>query len=195
MLDIQDIFIDFKLWLSALLFLSVVLLWVIHIRRKYYYFKKAHIPGPIPTFLFGNLGILWQAPHYFRQLESWTHQYGKIYGIFEGTLPIYVVSDLDFIEEVFIKQFTNFNTRRPFLFLLADQEKRMHLGNSNAVKWRRQRHVISPIFSKAKLTLMIPQIKRSIDELINILTPYADQNLDVDVRSIYTRLSMDVLCK
>ncbi|CAF3820441.1 unnamed protein product [Rotaria sordida] len=166
---------------------------IVLIRRKYDYFKSANIVGPSPTFLFGNLLEIWKASHYSGQLESWTRKYGKIYGIFEGTLPIYVVSDVDFIEEVYIKQFSNFNTRRPFFFLLADQEKRMHLGNSNAVKWRRQRHIINPIFSKAKLVSMIPLIIKSIDEFLDIIALYADRNVDVDVRSMYTRLSMDVL--
>ncbi|CAF1362555.1 unnamed protein product [Rotaria sordida] len=168
---------------------------IVLIRRKYDYFKSANIVGPSPTFLFGNLLEIWKASHYSGQLESWTRKYGKIYGIFEGTLPIYVVSDVDFIEEVYIKQFSNFNTRRPFFFLLADQEKRMHLGNSNAVKWRRQRHIINPIFSKAKLVSMIPLIIKSIDEFLDIIALYADRNVDVDVRSMYTRLSMDVLCR
>jgi len=42
---------------------------------------------------------------------------------------------------------------------------------------------------------MAPLIIKSIDEFLDIVAPYADRNLDVDVRSMYTRLSMDVLCK
>jgi len=33
-----------------------------------------------------------------------------IYGIFEGTGPIYVVSDVDFLQEVLIKQFSIFHS-------------------------------------------------------------------------------------
>jgi hypothetical protein len=41
-----------------------------------------------------------------------TKKYGKTYGIFEGHLPIMVTSDLDIIQEVFIKQSTNFSARK-----------------------------------------------------------------------------------
>lgn len=44
-------------------------------------------------------------------LQKWTQKYGKVYGFYEGHLPILVTSDVDVIQEVFIKQFTNFSPR------------------------------------------------------------------------------------
>ena len=38
----------------------------------------------------------------------------KIHRIFEGHLPILVTSDLEIIQEVFIKQSTNFSARKVF---------------------------------------------------------------------------------
>ena len=45
-------------------------------------------------------------------LREWTKQFGKTYGIYEGHLPILVTSDVDIIQEVFIKQFSSFIARK-----------------------------------------------------------------------------------
>ena len=187
--------LELAVWLSAGVILSAILLIVAIVRRKQSYFVAANIPGPTPTFLLGNLGTLWRVSHYFRQLEAWTHQYGKVYGMFEGTAPIYVVSDVDFLEQVFITQFANFDRRKPLLFMLPGQEKRVHVFAANGSTWRRHRYILNPAFSKAKLMQMLPLISGCADELLHVLTPYADRNVDVDVCPVYFRLTMDVICK
>lgn len=45
-------------------------------------------------------------------MRQWTKKYGKTYGYYEGHLPIIVTSDLEIIQEVFIKQFGNFVARK-----------------------------------------------------------------------------------
>ncbi|CAF1336411.1 unnamed protein product [Adineta steineri] len=184
---------ELTIWLSVGAVLLAILLIVAFVRRKHSYFVAANIPGPPPTFLLGNLGTLWQASHYFRQLESWTHQYGKVYGMFEGTAPIYVVSDVDFLEQVFITQFAKFDRRKPLLFLLPGQEKRLHVFDANGPTWRRQRYILNPAFSKAKLTQMLPLINGCVDEFVQTLASYADENVDVDVCPMYFRMTVDTI--
>jgi hypothetical protein len=110
-------------WLCAIAILLIILIFIDYVRRKHNYFVRNNIPGPPPTFLLGNFGIFWRASHYSRQLETWTRQYGKIYGMFEGILPIYVASNVDFLEQVFIKQFDNFSRHKPLLGALPRQDK------------------------------------------------------------------------
>lgn len=43
---------------------------------------------------------------------QWTKKFGKTYGYYQGHLPILVTSDLDIIQEVFIKQSKNFSARK-----------------------------------------------------------------------------------
>ena len=45
-------------------------------------------------------------------LKQWTEIYGKTYGYYQGHLPIIVTSDLDIIEEICIKQHSNFSARK-----------------------------------------------------------------------------------
>ncbi|CAF3742336.1 unnamed protein product [Rotaria sp. Silwood1] len=184
--------LGFATGLTIGLLLIVILLIVRVIRRKYEYFVANQIPGPPPTFLLGNLGVLWGTPYPMRQLEAWTRQYGNVYGMFEGILPVYVVSDVDFLEEVFIKQFSNFDRRKPVIFSLPGDE-RVHLVNANGSRWRRQRHVVNPTFSKAKLKQMLPLFDECTKEFIRTLEPYADTNAPVNIRPLCHALSMDTL--
>ncbi|CAF4386658.1 unnamed protein product, partial [Rotaria sordida] len=91
-------------------FLLVIYIWIL--KSRYKYFVRRNIPGPPPQFFFGNLLQLWNTPLSFTQIGEWTRLYGPIYGIFEGPNPMYIVSDVDFLHEVYIKQFSSFHSRR-----------------------------------------------------------------------------------
>jgi cytochrome P450 len=185
--------------LLSLVLLSVVICliagYIWRLRSRYEYFKQRRLPGPPPTFLFGHYLTFWSTHCYSRELEKWTKQYGPIYGLFEGSRPIYVVSDVDFLHEVYIKQFTSFHSRRlPFVMKNAGGRK-VHLLGAGGAKWRRQRHVINPTFSTAKLKLMSPLVNDCIQSLTTKLENYADNNEELNIYTLYKRLTMDVICR
>ncbi|CAF1138136.1 unnamed protein product, partial [Didymodactylos carnosus] len=162
---------------------------------QYQYFKSRNIPGPKPEFFFGNFKTLWNVKSYSRQLEVWTKQFGKIYGIFEGPLPVYVVSNADFLQEVFIKQFSNFYGRKPTPLKKELKGKPVHLLNAVGRTWKRQRNVINPTFSSAKLKQMSPMMNHSVDQLMKKLPNHADDNDEFNIYDLYKRMTMDVICR
>jgi cytochrome P450 len=163
-----------------------------NLKSRYDYFKRHGLPGPPPVFLFGHYLTFWSTHTYSRQLEKWTKQYGSIYGLFHGSCPMYVVSDVDFIQEIYIKQFASFHSRRlPFLVKQSSGHK-PHLLAAQGATWRRQRHVINPTFSTAKLKLMSPLVNHSIQSL---MTKLAENKEEFNIYGMYKRLTMDVICK
>ncbi|CAF0818078.1 unnamed protein product [Adineta ricciae] len=90
------------------------------IQEQYVYnnggFVSTQIQRNIPTlplpFFFGHLNTIWNVSSYHRQLTNWTEQYGKIYGLYEGNNPLFIVSEPDFLQEGFIKQFTIFHAQK-----------------------------------------------------------------------------------
>ncbi|CAF1526975.1 unnamed protein product [Adineta ricciae] len=158
---------------------------------RYQYFHRCGISTPSFRFFFGHLKTLWNCASYHRQLESWTKQYGKIYGIYEGSLPIFVVSDADFLHEVFIKQFSVFHARKPTML-----DNIFHdMFFSSGAKWRRQRQVISPTFSAAKLKTMSPLINRCINEFEKKLPRHAEDGEEFNIYFYYKTMTMDVICR
>ena len=176
--------------LSSVLCIIAGYLWTL--RSRYDHLKKRGITGPDPLFFFGHYRTLWSVPWYSRQLQEWTRQFGSIYGLFEGTPPMYVVSDVEFLQEVYVKQFSSFHSRRLPFIMKASTGHRVHVFGASGARWRRQRQVINPTFSAAKLKLMSPLVRECIQSLMaKLATTHGQFNIYV----MYKRLTMDVICK
>jgi len=176
-----------------LLFIAIGLVtyYILQIRKRYQYFVERNIPTPPFQYIFGHLRTFWNVPSFHRQLESWTKQYGKIYGVFQGASPTFVVSDPDFLQEVFIKQFHVFHGRRGAF----EGGKIQNLVSSSGDQWRRHRHVINPTFSAAKLKLMSPLINGCISNVMEKLIAHADNHSEFNIYTYYKRMTMDVICR
>lgn len=134
------------------LFLLAALLILYHQIRLLRYFSSRSTPGPDPSLFFGNLRQLWNCKSVSRQLQIWTKKYGSIYGLYEGAYQrVWVVSDVTFLEDVFIRQYSLFTSRRPIAIFLNPNEKYPSLLNAKGDKWKHQRKVMNTIFSTMKL--------------------------------------------
>jgi cytochrome P450 len=180
--------------ITAIVCLIAACWWTIN--SRYDYFKRHHIPGPSPRFFYGHLKEFWSTNTYSKQLQEWTRQYGSIYGLFEGTRPMYVVSDVDFLQEVYIKQFSSFHSRSFPKILQGNNNKKVHLFKATGPKWRRQRHVINPTFSAAKLKLMSPLVNGCVITMLKKVSDIAsDKRQDINIYNLYKRMTMDVICE
>ncbi|CAF3497399.1 unnamed protein product [Rotaria socialis] len=164
-------------------------LWALKSRHDY--FVRRNIPGPRPKFFFGHYLTLWNTPSYSRTIQGWNRQYGPIYGLFEGTRPMYVVSDVEFLQEVFIKQFSSFHSRRNHFLQSILQKKGSNLFSAKANQWRRQRHVINPTFTTLKLKTMTPLMNKCIESMMSKLNETNCKEFNIYV--MYKRLTMDVI--
>jgi cytochrome P450 family 13 len=184
------------MFITAILFVGFIFLLVVYfgtLKSRYNYFVRRNIPGPPPQFFFGHLLKLWKAPLSFLQIQDWTRRYGSIYGLFEGTHPIYIVSDVDFLQEVYIKQFSSFHSRRTNFLSRIHNSNGAHLFSAHADQWRRQRHVINPTFSRAKLKIMTPLMNGCVQSMMIKVDEMND--CEFNIYALYKRLTMDVICK
>ena len=181
----------FLFLILILILITLVIYYLLLLKERYQYFSHRHIPSPPFQLFFGHQRTLWNAPSYHRQLESWTKQYGKIYGIYEGSVPVFVVSDVDFLREIFIKQFPVFNARKSSIL----DDLASNIFSTFGSTWKRQRHVVNPAFSTAKLKSMSPLINGCIDDVINKLIEHVDQGDQFNIFTYYKRMTMDAVCK
>lgn len=166
------------------------------IKYRLLYFRKRGIDGPRPQFLFGHYITFWNTNSFSRQLQRWTQKYGSIYGLFAGTTPIYVASDVNFLQEVYIRQFSSFSIRNIERVLRIETDGNIHLFRASESNWRRQRHVINPSFSTAKLKLMSSLVKDCIDALLVKISEGLHENSSaLNIYELYKRLTMDVICQ
>lgn len=185
------------IFLTTVLLLLVVALvlslYLWKIKLSYSYFKDRSIPTPPFNFFFGHYKKIWSIKGISRQFQKWTSSYGSIYGLYEGTRPVYVVSNVEFLHEVFVKQFSCFHSRRlPFITRLSNGNF-IHIFGADGNRWRRQRHVINPTFTHSKLKLMSSLVKNSIDIFMQKLDKKEDE--EFNIYEPIKQLTMDVICK
>ena len=177
--------------LVALLFVIVVVyLW--QIRKSYDFFVRRNIPGPRPVFFFGNFLDILKVKGFSFAIKQWTNKYGQIFGYFEGHTPVLVVSDPDILQDVFIKSFSKFHSRRPSPFGDA-QGKETSLFNAVGLRWKRQRFVLNPTFSSVKLKQMSSLIHHSIEILMNKMIEQCNRGEPFDIFAFYKRYTMDTI--
>ncbi|CAF0949332.1 unnamed protein product [Didymodactylos carnosus] len=165
------------------IFLILLVSYCIYINQAYDFFKKRNISGPKPIFFFGNFIEVIKTGRLTLCMKRWTERYGQIYGYFEGHTPILVCSDPDILQDIFIKQFSTFHTRRDLP--LEDRHGKM--------RWKRQRAVINPTFSTAKLKQMIPLIQVTVDRLMRKLEEQYQIKKPFDIYEFYKRFTMDTI--
>lgn len=178
---------------GCLLSLIVTYCWIIN--DSYNYFKCRNIPGPPHRFFFGHFKTLWSLKRYSKQIQDWTSQYGSIYGLYEGTRPLYVVSDVEFLHEVFIKQFSSFHSRRVLFLARMGAGTPENLFGAAGDTWRRQRHIVNRTFSLNKMKLMIPVIHQCIEILMNKLSILHENHDEFNIYDMYKRMTIDIICK
>jgi len=179
------------LLIGIILFLAACLLY-----DRFHYFSNRSIPcPPISSIIFGHLSDLWSAKSYSGQLHKWTQQYGSMYGLFEGTRPVYVTSDIKFMQEILITQFTRFHARRMSLAnRILGKEHFNVLSANTAQLWKKQRKILNPTFSGAKMKRLLPTIETCINIFIERLSLTMNGTI-INIYEIYKRLTMDVICK
>ncbi|XP_071147591.1 cytochrome P450 3A21-like [Mytilus edulis] len=145
-------------------------------------------PRPIPF-----LGVL---PLYMKQgiakgdLQL-TKTYGFVVGIYQGHLPVLLVSDPEMLKEIFIKDFSNF-TNRPIPFKMA-KENASGVAAAYDNHWKFLRSTISPTFSSGKLKLMVPKIQKCCTDLVENIQQHSDQGEPVDMKEVCGAYTMDVI--
>ncbi|CAF0718008.1 unnamed protein product [Brachionus calyciflorus] len=173
--------------------ISLAILSLIYLGKLWYsyrFFKKRGIKNPDYEFFYGNFRELSKDKNYSEKLKKWTDIYGKTYGYFEGHLPILVTSDLDIIQEVFIKQSSNFSARKKGPLRRKDDDPNLDLFQSTKNRWKRMRMIMNPTFSSAKLRELGPILVNCTDRLIDVLNQDGQMS-EINIAQYFKRFTMD----
>ncbi|CAF1393605.1 unnamed protein product [Rotaria sp. Silwood1] len=174
------------------LFLILIIAYGWHIHQAYSFFTRLEIPGPPPRFFFGNFLDILKSKRFSLSIQEWTEKYGRIFGYFEGHTPVLVIADPDILQDVFIKSFSKFHSRRDYSFD-DPKSKNIHLFTATNLRWKRQRFVINPTFSFSKLKQMSSLINRTVDSLMKKLDEQHRHGESFDIFGFFKRFTMDTI--
>nr|UOU03266.1 cytochrome P450 3045C6-2 [Brachionus rubens] len=155
----------------------------------YRFFNKRGLKGPQPEFFYGNYREIRKNRNYSEVIRDWTKKYGKTYGYFEGHQPVLVTSDLDIIQQVFIKQTSNFNARKRPILDKKEDDPGTHLVQSTNGRWKRMRMIINPTFSSSKLRELSPLLVTCTERLIDCLDK--EKETEINITQYFKRFTMD----
>ncbi|CAF1054545.1 unnamed protein product, partial [Brachionus calyciflorus] len=182
---------DLRFWLKLTTtgLFGLTALYLGKIWHSYRFFKNLGIKTPPWQFFYGNYLQLTKNKNYSEVLKEWTRVYGKTYGYYQGHYPILVTSDLEFIQEVFVKQSTNFAGRKRIFGTRDDNSPDHMLFTSSRSTWKIMRTLINPTFSSAKLRDLGPLLIKCTDRLNKILDN--EQEKELEIGEFFKRFTMD----
>ncbi|XP_003745878.1 cytochrome P450 3A14 [Galendromus occidentalis] len=156
-------------------------------RDELRYFKKLGIPGPEPNFFWGHYDKFQE--NHIHWLEKWAEDYGDFYGIFLGTKPLLVSTDVEFAQYALVMNFSNFVNRAPLLVLqMSNPNIEGFLSLVSGEKWKKLRSLMTPAFTTRNMKEMLPLILRGAEDFIVNLKK---QRGPFDIVPLVTSLSID----
>uniref|UniRef100_A0A1I7TRP1 Cytochrome P450 n=1 Tax=Caenorhabditis tropicalis TaxID=1561998 RepID=A0A1I7TRP1_9PELO len=125
--------------------------------------------------------------------------FGKIFGYMEGSVPVLVISDLDVIQEIFVRKFDHFYARKLTNMLHGDMENSteepiVNLFVARGSRWKRLRALASPVFTVNSLKKIHPTMEDSILVMMNHL----EQNVNgqgINIHEYFQELTYDVISR
>ncbi|UYV80961.1 CYP3A4 [Cordylochernes scorpioides] len=148
-------------------------------------FHQLGIPGPEPSFLWGNLPEI-NSKGIGVCTVQWYRQYGEIFGVYLGARPFLFIANPDVLRDFLVKDFNNFTDKdvsmeliNLFLEGFGGDDKRVELvlEGLRGEAWKALRMKLSPTFSTGKLRQMRPFVLASWAELEQKLP--SDRTVDI----------------
>ena len=187
-------YLNWKEWsvakITGGLILGGSILYCGHIWNSHKFFERRGIPTPKYTFIAGNFGEVIDEG-YSACLKKWTETYGKTYGIYEGHIPMLVTTDLDIIQEAFIKKFSHFSARKLGPFQASDQQPEQDLFGSSKDRWKRMRTLMNPTFTTSKIKILLPLMQKCSNRLLEEIAKSTDR--EININNLLDCLTMDTI--
>lgn len=79
-------------------------------RDHFRHFEKLNVPGPKPSWIFGNSSEI-RRNGLLAMQQEWHREFGPIIGYFMGKTPILAISDVELLKLIEIKDFMDFADR------------------------------------------------------------------------------------
>ncbi|XP_034154420.2 cytochrome P450 3A56-like [Pangasianodon hypophthalmus] len=173
----------------SLVVLAVTLLFIYSV-WPYGFFKKLGIPGPRPWPFIGTF-LSYRKGFYNFDTECFK-KYGKVWGIYDGRLPILMILDLEMIKAIMVKEcFSTFTNRRDVNMDLAGPFTD-GISSVKDEKWKRIRASLSPFFTSGRLKEIFPIAEKYANHFTDNLKKRNPREA-VKIKDVFAPYMMDVV--
>lgn len=166
-----------------------------YIKYRFNYWKRKGIPYIEPEFPHGNAKGIGTTKHlstaildFYKELK----EQGKFGGIYLPWSPLLMVTDLDLLRHVFIKDFEYFPNRGLY-YNEKDDFISANLIKIEDERWKNLRNKLSPSFTSGKLKMMFQIIENVADSLIGHVEDLRLNGKDVDIKDALDKFVVDII--
>lgn len=131
---------------------------------------------------------------YLHELELQNYlRVGRIYGRYDGQIPVLTVADPDILKQILVKDFFIFPNRRDVRF--GDDVMDKMVSALEGRDWKRVRSVLSSTFTSNKLKKMLDILNDCITSLSENLNETAQTNATINIYRLLECYSVDVIAR
>ncbi|XP_055593324.1 probable cytochrome P450 6a23 [Uranotaenia lowii] len=167
----------------------------LYLDRKHQYWADRKVPFVQPEFFYGNGRAMGRTMQVGKLFEKFYHELkGKnpFGGIYLFQTPIAVVTDLEMLKCVFVKDFQYFHDRGTFHNEKYDplSANMFNLGGS---RWKMLRHKLSPTFTSGKMKMMFPTIVAAGKQFNDFMEDQVKEGQELELKDLLARFTTDVI--
>lgn len=179
-------------------FLLAAASWVyLYITHKLSYWKDQGIPFIEPQFFYGNskgIGREFHFCDFIQRMYNSVKTKGRFGGIYIFTKPILVITDLDLIKQILVKDFHVFPNRQHHV---KDEKNPIgtNLVNLQDDEWKSLRNKLTPTFTSGKIKMMFELVTQVADRLVATIDKEKklDEGGAVEIKNTMARFTTDVI--
>lgn len=180
-------------YVAVNLFLGLVALIYYFIYRKTQYFQSRGVPCVDPEFYYGNsrgIGKVFHQCELIKKLYLKLKAKGPVAGMYIYTNPTLMITDLDLVKQVLVKDFNNFPNRGRY-FNAVDDPISAHLVHIEDDNWRNLRAKLTPTFTSGKIKMMFDIVAQIGDKVEIIDREASKDNHSLETKSVFSRFTTD----
>lgn len=195
--------------------ITLVLFLICFVKYKFSYWRNLGVPFLEPKFPYGNMqgkfcryNLMLHTvikcfisdlnkklnPSFFfsRIYNELKAQGGKFGGYYQSTKPVALITDLELLKYVLVKDFQYFHDREMY-YNLKDDPLSGHLFNVDGEYWKKMREKLTPTFTSGKLRSMVPTIVEVANRFEALITEKIQINSEMEFHGFLSRFICDVI--
>ncbi|XP_025832389.1 probable cytochrome P450 6a13 [Agrilus planipennis] len=181
----------------AIFIVSIVSFVIIVFKWRFKYWNRKNVYTISPSIPLGNFhdtilrktSLSMELYHMYNLLRSKGLKYGGIYMFLQ---PLLLVTDLDLVKDIFVRNFQNFSDH----IIYANEKVDPLSGNLfslKGAKWRALRVKLTPTFTSGKIKMMFETMVNCTKQLRELLDEFVSKSEPIDIKETMARYTTDII--
>lgn len=171
--------------------IGLVYFWI---RRRLDFFKENGFPHERPTFPLGNLKGVGKDIHIVYRIQEFYTEFKRVapaFGIYFSVTPTVVITDLEQVKNVLVRDFDNFRNRGIYSNKRDDPLSAQLLTIEDG-EWKSMRAKLTPTFTSGKMKMMFETVVKIADIMNTQLEKDATADM-VEMKETLAKFTTDVI--